>query len=342
MELLVARNPDPESRLPFLIRVPLGGGLVYRARDRWPRTSAVYCHPVPVTEWPADPEIVDTVPLRSCARRGAAIDIVADRAREQRSQIVLTKARGREVVFWQSPRTRKQARPDVHTPTARAGGRARPGEEPLEILVDTRERYPWTFPSPHVTTSRRALPCGDYAVAVGDRIVAVVERKTVDNLVTSLVDGTLRYALADLSTLPRAAVVVDDRYSRVFALTHRRPAEVADGIAELQARWPGVPVIWAETRALAAEWTYRFLAACAGWARDDESAVERLVQSHLLVDTPGPALRHQSASAPRVPDATTAEIRAWARRAGLPVSDRGRLRPEIVQAWRDAVADPSS
>jgi hypothetical protein len=344
VELLVARNPDPDSRLPYLIRVPLGEGLVYRARDRWPRTAAVYCHPVPLDDWPDSPDLVDVVPLVSCARRGAAIDIVADRAREQRSQIVLTRARGREAVFWQSPRTRKQARPDVRPPTARAGGRATPGAEPLRILVDTRERYPWTFPSPHVETSRRALPCGDYAVAVGDAIVAAVERKTLDNLVTGLVDGSLRYALGELAALPRAAVVVDDRWSRVFSLTHRRPAEVADGLAELQARWPAVPVVWAETRPLAAEWTYRFLAACAAWARDDASAVERLMRDHVSAAPAGPLATGAAATpittgttaGPAVPDAGTAEIRAWARTAGLPVSDRGRLRADIVAAWRAA------
>lgn len=280
MELLVARNPDPDSRLPYLIRVPLGDGLVYRARDRWPGASAIYCHPMPLDEWPADPDLIDVVPLLTCTRRGAAIDLVADRARDKRSQIVLTRARGREVVFWQSPRTAKQARPNVRTPTARAGGRS-PGAEPLRILVDTRERYPWRFPSDHVETARRALPCGDYAVAMDDRIVAAVERKSLDNLVTSLIDGSLRYAMGELAALPRAAVVVDDRYSKVFALTHRRPADVADGIAELQARQPAVPIIWAETRALAAEWTYRFLAACAAWAQDEESAVERLARTHL-------------------------------------------------------------
>jgi len=55
-----------------------------------------------------------------------------DRARENRSQLVFTTARGREAVFWQSPRTRKQARPNVRVPTARAAGIA-----VLEIVVDS-------------------------------------------------------------------------------------------------------------------------------------------------------------------------------------------------------------
>jgi hypothetical protein len=36
------------------------------------------------------------------------------------------------------------------------------------------------------------------------------------------------------------------------------------------------------------------------------------------------------------PGPSTAEVRAWARTAGLPVPDRGRLRPDIWLAWHDA------
>ena len=83
MELLVARNPDADSTLPYLLRLPLGRGLVSRAKATWPRPGAVYCPPAPLVEWPDEPEIVERVPLRACARRGAAIDVVADRSREQ-------------------------------------------------------------------------------------------------------------------------------------------------------------------------------------------------------------------------------------------------------------------
>jgi hypothetical protein len=48
VELLIARNPDPASTLPFLLRLPLGDGLVFRTKGTWPRTGALYCHPVPV------------------------------------------------------------------------------------------------------------------------------------------------------------------------------------------------------------------------------------------------------------------------------------------------------
>lgn len=323
MELLIAQNPEPDSRLPFLLRVPLPRPLVFRTSGTWPRTKALYCHPMSEADWPENPEIVERAPVRSCVRRGAAIDLVLDRARENRSQIVFTTARGREVVFWQTSRVRKQARPNVRTPTARAAG-----IDGLEIAVDTRERYPWTFRTQQVITTRRALPCGDYGVTAGDRLVAVVERKSVPDLVSSLMNGTLRYRLADLATFPRAAVVVDDRYSQLMTITTARPATVLDALAEVQVRWPTVPIVFCETRALAEEWSYRYLAAAQQWALTELAVPERIHDAVPDLDGAAPA-----------PEASTAEVRAWARAGGLDVPDRGRLRPEIWAAYRAARAE---
>jgi hypothetical protein len=261
VELLLARNPDPDSRLPYLLRVPLGVGMVFASSDTWPRAKALYCHPLPVEAWPEPADLVEVVPLRSCQRRGGAIDLVADRARENRSQLVFTTARGRDAVFWQSPRTRKQARPNVTTPTARAAGIAE-----LQIVVDTREQYAYRFSSQQAATVKRALACGDYGITVHGRLVAAVERKSLPDLVSSLINGTLRYALGELAALPRGAVIIEDRYSQIFKLDRIRPAVVADGLAELQVRWPTVPIVFGETRQLAQEWTYRYLAAAHAWA----------------------------------------------------------------------------
>lgn len=321
-ELLVAVNPNPDSKLAYLVRLPLNGGMVFRTSGTWPRTKALYCHPVGLEEWPDEPEIVEATPVRSCVRRGAAIDLVLDRGRENRSQLVFTTARGREVVFWQSPRTRKQARPQVTLPTARPAGLTS-----LEIVVDTREQYAYKFTSQQASTVKRALPCGDYGVSVDDRLVAAVERKSLADLVSSLLNGTLRYALGELAALPRAAVVVEDRYSQVFKLDWARPALVADGLAELQVRWPGVPIVYAESRSLAEEWTYRYLAAAHTWATDELALADR-----SGADT----VRPETATAPAAPEPTTGEVRAWARSAGLAVPDRGRLRPEIWAAWHAA------
>ena len=324
---MLARNPDPSSSLPFLLRLPLDGGLVFRTKGTWPRTNALYCHPVDVGEWPEHPEIVERVALRACSRRGAAIDVVCDRGREQRSQIVFTRARGREMVFWQSARTRKQSRPGVALPTARAQG-----IEELEILVDAHEQYPFRFAGQQVRTARRGLPCGDYAISVDGRVVCAVERKSIGDLVASVTSGRLGYALGELAALPRAAVVVEEGYSRVFAVAHVRPATVADGLAELQVRWPNVPIVHCESRKLAEEWTYRYLAAAHAWAREEPLA-------HARIGTAGVP---ETDIGPPVPVPSSADLRAWARSVGLAVSERGRISDEIRDAWMRANAAGSA
>ena len=311
-ELLIATNPDPDSRLPYVIKVPYGGGLVFRAGDTWPRTKAVYCYPI--DEWPDEAEVVERVQVRSCVRRGAAIDLVLDRARENRSQIVYTTARGRDAVFWQSARTRKVARPGVRTPAARAAAIA-----DIPILIDSHERYAFKFAGKQAVTERRKLPAGDYGVEHNGRLVAAVERKSLADLVSSLTGGKLKYQLSDLASLPHAAVVVEDRYSQVYKLEWVRPAVVANGLAELQVHFATVPIVFCETRQLAEEWTYRFLGAALAAEVDRADTDERIAPTPVRV--------------------SNAEIRAWARQRGLDVSARGRIAGSVVAAYRAANPD---
>lgn len=316
-ELLIATNPDPDSTLAYLLRVPIGDGIVLRTAGTWPRTKALYCYPVPADEWPSDPDIIERIPLQSCTRRGAAVDIIATRFRENRSQLVFTTARGRDAVFWQSPRTRKQARPQVSLPSARAAGIAE-----LEIVVDAHERYAYRFSSQQARTTSRGLPCGDYGIIVDGSLVASVERKSMPDLIGSLTSGRLRYALGQLAALPRAAVVVEDRYSQIYKQDRVRPALVADGIAECQIRWPNIPIVFCENRGLAEEWTYRYLAAAHAWAVTEPEAAERIAGRQTLRPAP------ESKAGP-----SPAEIRAWARHNGLDVPDRGRIPAAVRQAW---------
>jgi hypothetical protein len=241
---------------------------VLKAREAWPRTAKVYCHRVD-GGWPDDAEVLQEVPVRVCTRRGVAIDLVLDRDREQRSQFVFTTVRGREVVFWQSARTARQARPGVRVPRRRAAGHR--GAE-LEILIDTRERYPYRFAGKQARTTRRRLRAGDYAVEAEGVLAAVVERKSLQDLTAGLVDGSFAFLLAELASLPCAAVVVEDRYSRLFKLEHVQPGFVAELLAAVQVRYPGVPIGFFETRPLAEEWTFRFLGAALAYAQADQAA----------------------------------------------------------------------
>ena len=118
-----------------------------------------------------------------------------DRPRENRSQLVFTRIQGgREGIFWQTPRTTRQARPGIRVPRRLAAGLAE-----LTILIDTRERYPYKFAQQQASTQRQALPAGDYGIAHDSEIIAVVERKSLPTR-PPLIDGQLTYALADMAT----------------------------------------------------------------------------------------------------------------------------------------------
>lgn len=266
----IARNPDADSALPYLIELPLPNGpVVLKTKEPWPRTTKLYCHEV--AEWPADADVVQEVAVRSCVRRGVAVDLVLDRPRENRSQFVFTTLRGgRRGIFWQSARTTRKTRPGLRLPTARSAS------GPLEIIVDSRERYPWKFNDQQATTTRRSLTVGDYAVESDGAVVGVIERKTLDDLAARVVDGSLLMLLSELATLPRAAVVVEDRWADVFRLTHVAPSMVAEMLAGAQVRYPNVPIVFCETRALAQEWAYRFLGAARAFSDEDASTMGAL------------------------------------------------------------------
>lgn len=250
---LVARNPQPDSRLPYLVRLPLEDGLVLKAREPWPATARVYCHRFE-EPWPDDAEIVDEAVVLVCRRRGPAIDLVLDRPRQARSQFVFTEVKGREAIFWQTQKTARAANPGGRIP------RRRTLAEPVTITVDTRERYPYRFAQQDAATVRATVPAGDYAIHAPDgRLLAAVERKSLDNLATTLSDGSLSFQLQRLAELPLAAVVVEARYSALFKLEHVNGNWLADQVTRLQVRYPGIPIVFADTRRHAEDWTHRFL-----------------------------------------------------------------------------------
>ena len=88
--------------------------------------------------------------------------------------------------------------------------------------------------------------------------------------------------------------------------------------------WPAVPIVFLETRQLAEEWTYRYLGGAQAWAVTENTISGR-------VDT-----EPETSAAPAAAPPSTAEVRGWARSAGLSVPSRGRLAPEIWNAWQQA------
>jgi len=102
-----------------------------------------------------------------------------------------------------------------------------------------------------------------------------------------------------------------------------RAAVAADALAETQVRWPSLPIVFCETRKLAEDYTYRYLAAALTELTTHADSTH--LEGTLVTAGPLPA-----------PEPSTADIRAWAVSTGLPVADRGRLPPEVIEAYRRA------
>jgi ERCC4 domain len=252
----VVRNPDPTSRLPYLVHLPIDGGLLLKAREPWPRSARVYCVEESAGAELNDAEVVDDAAVLVCRRRGAAIDLVLDRPQLARSQFVFTQARGRPAVWWQTQSTAQRANPGARIPRGRGAGE-------LSVVVDTRERYGWRFGGRDVAIERRALPAGDYAVVVNGEVVAAVERKTIDNLAASLSDGSLQFQLQRLGEMRHAAVVVEADYPDLFRRQPGRGSWFADTLGRLSVRYPEIPIVFAGSRRFAEEWAFRFFCAAA-------------------------------------------------------------------------------
>ena len=263
-DLLIAVNLDPDSRRRTCCACPSAAG--WRPAPRGPGHA-----PRPSTL----PGRHSRSGLRSrrswsgcrCARcpPGAAIDLVLDRARENGSQLVFTTAAAwmRRSGSRRAPASRPAKR---HPPTAGAAGMAQ-----LAILVDTGAvRVPLlnsaggdgsaampaaTIASRRWTADRRG----------GTQVAARPDVELINRTLRDLL-GELRRA-APRRGCGRGPLLADFKLDRI------RPAVVADGLAELQARWPGVPIVFCEP---------------ASWPRNGPTATWQLCTRGPPPSTPSP------------------------------------------------------
>lgn len=265
---IVERTQNP--RFPYRIRIEQDGRplLVVRARDAWPGAgTSVFClreKTLPPDEVLTPHERVDVAHL---TRIGRKLSVTLDRPQRKRCEFLKVE---KPAPDGGEPHEQIYLRTEVAARAHRTKGRVEvvPTKE-LDVVIDLQERYPWTFPGASVT--RRRLPVGDYALSLGERVAAVVERKSLENFCTdvSAIKG-LHQQLAELGAYAHAAFVVEAQYAdladpdRIGKWPGTHLLRVA---AELAALHPRVPVVFAGNRKLGNVWTHRFFAAVAGAAR---------------------------------------------------------------------------
>ena len=276
------------ARFPFRIAIEQDGRLLWavRAQSAWPPPGGqIFC----LREREHDPsealELVETTPVAALTRVGAKLSVTLDRPSRKRCEfLVVTKRRKDGAGSYEQVFFRTESAIRAH----RSRGRVElAASAELDIVIDLQERYPWRFPGAHVT--RRRLASGDYALVRGEEVLAVVERKTLANLLGDI--GALRalhQGLAELASQPRAALVVEAQYADFLDPARVRPwppAHVARVLAEIAALHPRLPIVYAGNRKLANHWALRWFTAVAA----DLAATAPLFVSDVLARWEGPA-----------------------------------------------------
>lgn len=94
----------------------------------------------------------------------------------------------------------------------------------------------------------------------------------MENLAVALPDGPLVFQMQRLAESARLRSSSRDATPHCSSLSTSAGAWLADLLARLQVRYPEVPVIFADSRRSAEEWTYRFLAAALAESRSEARA----------------------------------------------------------------------
>jgi len=264
------------DRFPYRLQILRGDKLwlVLRTQDRWPAAGRhIFClredePPLP-DEMLEELERVDIIAFNE---RGRRISVVLDRKRYKRCDFLFLEKsyKGRpgesyEQIFWLTQRSIEQHRPAFKLIS-------RQGKTELIVRIHSNEKYPWRFPG--VVIERGAISAGDYALMDGDNMLAIVERKTLDNLLADF--GTmpvLHQRLAELAAQDNHALVIEAPYADFLnpkKVHHYTPSFCAKAIAELYALHPHLRTGFYATRKVANEWTRHFFAAVWGLRQANE------------------------------------------------------------------------
>lgn len=265
------------DRFPYRVQIIQGDRpwLVLRTQDRWPAAGRnIFC--LRETEQPEPDEVLvelERVDIAAFNERGRRISVVLDRKRYKRCDFLFLKKsyKGRpgesyEQVFWLTQRSITQHRPAFKLVPRR-------GSHDMVVRIHSNEKYPWRFPG--AVTERGAIAAGDYALIDSDTMLAVVERKTFENLLADFgLMPVLHQRLAELAVRKNHALVIEASYADFLnpkKVHHYTPSFCAKAIAELHTLHPTLHIVFSANRKAANEWTRHFFAALWELRQQEES-----------------------------------------------------------------------
>lgn len=270
-------------RFPYRVSIEQNGRLLVavRAQSSWPGPGQqVFCLRELELDAAEPLEPVERVPVAHLTRVGRKLAVVLDRPTRKRCELLAVRKPYRDPARGTHEQIFFRTESGIRAHRSRTRAEIRTGDVAISVAVDSAEKYPWRFPG--ATVERRKLRSGDYTLTDDGRVVAVVERKTFDNLLADLgAVQALHHQLADLASHERAALVVEAQFGDFLdpgRLRGRWPAAFVEKVlVELTAMHPKLPIVFAGNRKLANRWTHQFFLAVASQAEDPQISLVREV-----------------------------------------------------------------
>ena len=237
--------------------------LVLSVQDKWPGPGKkIYClleKRCKELELPPEKPVEDISILKTY-RYGKKLNIILNRKTKRRCWFIFLKKEYKtkpgqfyNQIFWITQSSAKVRRSGAYIPKVKEGSWC-------EIIIDKRERYPYKFG--YAQTKRENLPVGDYALIKQGKIIAIAERKTLDNMLHEIATyDILKATLQELATYPFKAVVFESPYSDFMnpkKVKYYKTSYVADILSDLAVCFPEIQFIFCGNRKFAREWIYRW------------------------------------------------------------------------------------
>ena len=256
MRTLKIYNNKKDPRFKYLVKITKGGKKVVTLKStaKWPMAqNNLFC--IRTDDKTHKSNLVEETPITVYKKTNNRIMIVLDRRSNKRCQFLYIKRKYKdknefyEQIFWQTQQSLKQAKLKS-TIQVRA---------PKDLLIykDSNEKWGWTF-GDTIKVEKEKLRLGDYAIKKDGKILAVVERKTINDFLSGINNlSAFHHTLADLENIPHSALVIEGNLSRILdsKKKYMAPAFVLKCVTEISAMHPKLKIMFLDSKKLATLWT---------------------------------------------------------------------------------------
>lgn len=256
-----------DKRFPYQLYIEIepDSFLSLNVQERWPGPGKkIFCHPLGICNFKDLPkeEPLEKNNIIIAKRYGKRLIIVLDRKIRKRCWFVFIKKEYKkrpgefyEQVFWITQSSEAVRKSGAYVPKVRE-------DSSIEIIIDKRENYPYKFG--YIKTKRENLPVGDYALIKNGKIIAIAERKSIDNFLKQIATyDSFKATLNELATYPYKALILESPYSDFLNPKKIKPYQapyIAKILSDLAVRFPQIQIIFCDNRKFAQEWLlYWFL-----------------------------------------------------------------------------------